>query len=198
MKRAVLVRHGESEFSARRAVSGDPTVACPLTDEGRAQAAALAPALADEPIDLSITSEFARTQETADLILAGRDVPRLVVRDLNDPHAGSFEGGPLDDYVAWAHSHGPLDEPPGGGESRVAIVGRYARGFRAVLERPERTILVVIHSLPIAYLRAAVEGRDPAAAMALVAYCEAFPLTRAELVQAVERLERWAAKPLFV
>jgi broad specificity phosphatase PhoE len=198
MERAILVRHGESEFSARRAVSGDPGVACPLTDEGRAQATRLAPVLADEPIDVCITSEFARTQETADLILAGRDVPRLVVRDLNDPNAGSFEGGPLVDYIAWAHSHGPLDEPPGGGESRAAIVARYARGFRTVLERPERTILVVIHSLPIAYVRMAAAGRDPAAAMDLVPYCEAYSFTREELEDAVRRLERWAAEPVFV
>ncbi|MBD0330529.1 MAG: histidine phosphatase family protein [Thermoleophilia bacterium] len=197
MERAILVRHGESEFSARRAVSGNPAVACPLTPEGRTQAMRLAPLLADEELDLCITSEFPRTRETADLILADRDVPRLVVGDLNDPNAGSFDGGPLDDYLAWAHSHGPVDEPPGGGESRAAIVARYARGFRCVLERPERTILVVIHSLPIAYVRAAAEGRDPAAAMGLVPYCEAYRLTREELERVVERLDRWAAQPAF-
>ncbi len=197
MEHAILVRHGESEFSARRSVSGNPAVACPLTEDGRAQATRLAPLLADEALDLCVTSEFARTQETADLILAGRDVPRLVIRDLNDPNAGAFEGGPLDDYIAWAHSHGPLDEPPGGGESRAAIVARYARGFRRVLQRPERNVLVVIHSLPIAYVRAAAEGRDPAAAMGLVPYCEAYRVTREELERVVGRLERWAAQPAF-
>ena len=195
---AIHVRHGESEFSARRAVNGDPTVACPLTESGREQARRLAQELSGEHVDLAVTSEFGRTHETADVLLGGRDVPRLVAADLNDPAAGAFEGGPLDDYVAWAHSHGPLDEPPGGGESRAAIVRRYARGFRTVLERPEETILVAIHSLPIAYLRAAVEGRDPAAAMGLVPYCEAFRVTAAELEQAVARLERWAADPVFV
>jgi probable phosphoglycerate mutase len=198
MERAILVRHGESEFSARRAVSGDPTVDCPLTDEGRAQAARLAPTLAGEPIDICVTSAFGRTQETADVLLQGRDVPRLVVPDLNDPDAGAFEGGPLDDYVAWAHSHGPLDVPPGGGESRAAIVRRYARGFRTVLERPEETVLVVIHSLPIAYLRSALDGRNPAAAMDLVPYCEALRVDADELEGAVARLERWAADPVFV
>jgi 2,3-bisphosphoglycerate-dependent phosphoglycerate mutase len=198
VERAILVRHGESEFSARRAVSGDPAAACPLTADGRVQASALAPEITHDGPDLCITSEFARTQETADLILAGRGVPRLVVPDLNDPRAGAFEGRPLDDYVAWAHSHGPLDEPPGGGESRAAIVSRYARGFRTVLERPEATILVVIHSLPIAYVRAAAEGRDPTAAMGLVPYCEAYRLTRGELEEAVSRLERWAVRPVFV
>jgi 2,3-bisphosphoglycerate-dependent phosphoglycerate mutase len=198
VEHAILVRHGESEFSARRSVSGDPSVACPLTEDGRAQASALGPALAGERLDLCVTSEFPRTQETADLVLAGREIPRLVLPELNDPRAGAFEGGPLAEYVEWAHSHGPLDEPPGGGESRAAIVARYARGFRTVLERPERAILVVIHSLPIAYLRLAAEGNDPAAAMGLVPYCEAYRLARDQLEQAVERLERWAARPVFV
>jgi broad specificity phosphatase PhoE len=194
---AIFVRHGESEFSARRAVSGDPAIACPLTEGGREQARRLARELAGEQVDLAVTSEFGRTQETADLLLSSSDASRLVLPDLNDPRAGSFEGGPLDEYVAWAHSHGPLDEPPGGGESRAAIVRRYARGFRAVLERPEETMLVVIHSLPIAYLRAALEGRDPAAAMGLVPYCEAFSVDADDLEQAVARLERWAAAPAF-
>jgi broad specificity phosphatase PhoE len=197
MRVATFVRHGESEFSARRAVSGDPGVECPLTAEGREQASRLGERLAGERFDLCVTSEFARTQQTADLLLAERDVPRLVVPELNDPSAGVFEGGPLEDYLAWAHANGPLDEPPGGGESRAAIVGRYARGFRRVLERPEEAILVVVHSLPIAYLRAALAGRDPAAAMDLVPYCEADRVEERRLDEAVVRLERWAERPVF-
>ena len=197
MQTAILVRHGESEFSARRAVSGDPGISCPLTSEGREQAKRAGVRLAAERIDLCVTTEFERTQQTADLILAGRDVPRRVVPQLNDPRAGAFEGGPLDDYLAWAHAHGPLDEPPGGGETRAAVVERYVRGFRAVLERPEKTILVVAHSLPLAYVLGALRGEDPAAAMEVVGYCEPYELSEAELERAVARLERWARQPAF-
>ena len=178
-------------------MSGDPLDDCPLTPAGREQAARLAETLSGTRFDLCVTSEFRRTQETADLLLAGRDVRRLVVPELNDPRAGVFDGGPLERYKEWAREHGPLDEPPGGGESRVAVVTRYARGFRRLLERPEATILAVIHSLPIAYVRAALEGRDPTAAMDLVPYCEAFRVPAAELEEAVSRLDRWAADPVF-
>jgi broad specificity phosphatase PhoE len=195
---AILVRHGESAFSVRGAVNGDPVGDCPLTETGREQASRLARGLADEPIDVCITSGFPRTQETAGILLAGRNVPRVVVEELNDPRAGVFEGEAFERYKEWARGHGPLDEPPGGGESRAAIVGRYARGLRRVLERPERSVLVVIHSLPIAYIRAAVEGRDPAAAMGLVPYCEAYRVSERELATAVDRLERWARRPVFV
>lgn len=198
METAILVRHGESAFSVRGAVNGDPLGDCPLTEAGREQAARLAEALASTPIDLCVTSEFARTRETAELVLDGRDVPRLVVAALNDPRAGVFEGGPLEPYKQWARAHGPLDEPPGDGESRAAVVARYARGFAEVLPRPEPTVLVVIHSLPIAYVRTALEGRDPAAAMDLVPYCEAYTLSAQELADVVARLERWSANPVFV
>ena len=77
MELAILARHAESEFSVRGAMNGDPATACPLTDEGRDQAHRLGEALRDDRIDFAVVTEFARTVETADLALAGRDVPRL-------------------------------------------------------------------------------------------------------------------------
>ena len=38
MERALFVRHGESEFSAKALVNGDPAVAIGLTELGRQQA----------------------------------------------------------------------------------------------------------------------------------------------------------------
>lgn len=197
MDELILARHGESEYSARTAVNGDPNLPNSLTPAGREQARRLGQLLARQPIDLCVTTEFPRTVETADLALAGRSVPRLVVADLNDPLAGAFEGKELAEYRAWAHSHGPLDVPPGGGESRAAAVSRYARGFALLLGRPERTLFVVGHSLPIAYVFAAARGREPAAAMGLVPYCEPQRLSVEGLEAAVRRLEKWVAAPAF-
>ena len=110
-----------------------------------------------------MTSEFERTRQTADVALAGRDVPRLVVPELNDPRYGRFEGGALDAYRPWASARDVRDEAPGGGESRRRIVDRYARGF-AVLARAEEAVLAVFHSLPIAYVLAAQRGEPPGGA----------------------------------
>ena len=74
---------------------------------------------------------------------------------------------------------------------------RYAAGFRAVLARPERTVLVVAHSLPIRYVLNAAAGGLPAPAMEQVPYAEALPLSAAELKQAVERLEAWTLAPAW-
>jgi phosphoserine phosphatase len=189
---AILVRHGESEFSVRAAVSSDPAVACPLTAEGREQARALGRTLAAESIDLCVVTEFERTRQTAELALAGRGVPTVVVPELNDPRAGRFEGGPLDEFRAWAWNHGSADEPPGGGESRLAVAQRLALGYRFVLERPEATVLVVGHALPMAY---ALGGATPR--IDLLEYVRPYPLGRDELEAAVGRLEAWAAAPTW-
>jgi alpha-ribazole phosphatase len=192
LRAAILVRHAESEFSVRAAVSSDPAVACPLTPRGEEQARALGQALAHEPVDVCVVTEFERTRRTAELALAGRDVPIVVVPELNDPRAGGFEGGPLDEFRAWAWAHGSADEPPGGGESRLALAARLARGYRRVLERPEDTILVVGHALPMAY---ALGGPSPR--IDLLDYVTPYRLGRDELEAAVERLEAWAAAPTW-
>jgi 2,3-bisphosphoglycerate-dependent phosphoglycerate mutase len=196
MEQALLARHAESEFSVRGLTNGDPSVEVALTKRGREQARGLGETLAGTEIDLCATSEFQRTQETADIALEGRDVPRIVLPELNDIRFGEFEGCLLTDYRAWAREHGPDDEVPGG-ESRAESVRRYVTGWQAVLERPERTILVVAHSLPIRYVLNAAAGGHPQPAMEQVPYAEAFPLTSAQLAEAIERLELWAVAPAW-
>jgi alpha-ribazole phosphatase len=192
LRTAILVRHAESEFSVRAAVSSDPAVSCPLTPRGEEQARALGSELADEPVDVCLVTEFERTRRTAELALAGRDVPIVVVPDLNDPRAGRFEGGPLEEYREWAWAHGSADLPPGGGESRLAVAARLARGYRHALERPEQAVLVVGHALPIAY---ALGGATPR--IDLLDYVKPYRLDRGQLEAAVERLEAWAAAPTW-
>lgn len=197
MRRAILARHGESERSVDGLTNGDPAVRVGLTETGREEARRLGAELRDDPIDLCVTSEFERAKETADLALEGRDVPRLVLADLNDIRFGEFEGRLLVDYRAWAHTHGPEDVCPGG-ESRVQTVARYVRGYRTILARPEETILVVAHGLPVRYVLDALDGRNPAAAVAQVPYAEPFRLGAEELASAVGLLEAWVRSPAWL
>ena len=196
MERAILARHGESELSAAGLVSGDPAEPRGLTKTGREQARALGERLAEEPIDLCVTSEFVRARETADLALAGREVPRLVVPELNDVRFGEFEGRPFAEYRAWAAERDPT-EALAGGESRAEVAARYVRGFRRVLERPERTVLVVAHGLPLRYTLLALQGLDPTPIVEQVPLAEPYRLTRAELERATARLERWSLRPMW-
>jgi probable phosphoglycerate mutase len=194
VRELVLARHGESEYSLKELVNGDPGVACPLTPAGREQARALGAALGD--VDLVAVTEFERVRETADLAVGDREVPRLVVPQLNDPRYGEFEGGALDAYREWVWGRGPLDAPAGG-EHRGEIAARYAAGFRTLLERPEERILLVAHSLPIRYVLDAAEGVSPRAKVGLVEYATPYSLARERLERAVDVLDAWAASPVF-
>ena len=197
MDEVILARHGESEYSAVGRVNGDPAIVCALTDRGRDEARAFGRTLDGVPIDLCVTSEFQRTKETADVALEGRNIPRLVLADLNDLAAGDFEGEPLGDLRTWLRRHGPIAELPGGGEPRVATVRRYARAFRTLLARDERTILVVAHGLPVTYGVRAARGLDLPLSLegTQVGHVQPHHLTAADLACAVERLEAYADDP---
>jgi probable phosphoglycerate mutase len=197
MREAILARHGETVLSVEGNVNGDPAIAVPLTDTGRAQARALGEALRSEAIDLCVTSAMERSRETAEIALQGRSIPRVELAELNDIRFGEFEGGPLSKYRAWASAHDPTLPAPGGGESRVDTVRRYMKAFREILGRPEDVILVVAHSLPIRYVLNAVADQNPVPLVEQVRYAEAHRLDRKELEAAVERLERWAADPAW-
>jgi broad specificity phosphatase PhoE len=193
----ILARHGESIFSECGLVNGEVTVAGPLTRRGEEEARALGRAIAGDPIDLCVTTEFERARQTAELALAGRAVRRLVVPELNDPLYGRYEGGDLEAYRSWAGSAASGDVVPGGGESRRHIIQRYSRGFRLVLARVERCALVVAHSLPIAYTLAARDGILPARRVPLVEHARPYTFAAEELERAVTLLEGWCAAPTW-
>jgi probable phosphoglycerate mutase len=194
---AIFVRHGESEYSVDLRLNGDAALDVGLTSRGREEARRLAQALSGTDIDLCVTSEFRRTLETADVALAGRCVPRLVLPELNDPRYGRFEGATLEEYRVWADSARSDARPPPDGESRLDIVARYARALRILLARSEGVILVVTHSLPIAYLLATRDGDLPRPRVPLVEHAAVHRVTARELERAADTLEAWVAAPTW-
>jgi broad specificity phosphatase PhoE len=197
VENALLVRHGESVYSVDRRLNGEAAVDVVLTSRGREEARRLAGQLSGTDIDLCVVSEFRRTHETADLALAGRDVPRLVLPELNDPRYGRFEGATLEEYRVWADSARSDARPSFDGESRLDIAARYARALRILLARAERTILVVVHSLPIAYVLATRKGDLPQPRVPLVQHAAVHRFTARELERAAETLESWVAAPTW-
>jgi broad specificity phosphatase PhoE len=168
-----------------------------LTPDGIEQARALRDALAGERVDLGVSTGFARTDETLELALEGRDVPRIVVPELGEIRFGKYDGGLLETYRAWAASELPSVDAPGGGESRAAAATRFARGLRVVLARPESTILAVAHALAVRYVLDAVAGLPPAARMAPVEHAVAHRLAAADAEAAATLLEEWGRDPIF-
>lgn len=168
-----------------------------LTSEGVGQAQRLAAQLSSQEISLGSSTELGRTQETLAVVLAGREVPRLVVGELNEIDFGAFADGPLDEYRAWAASHPPAERAPGGGESRAAAAARFARGLRRLLERPESVVLHVGHALALRYVIDAAQGVVPAALIVAVEHAVPLTLSAAEIRAAAALLEEWSRSPRF-
>jgi broad specificity phosphatase PhoE len=128
-----------------------------LTAKGRSEAQHLGQQVAHVPLDVCIHSRFDRTRETAEIALAGRSVPLEVEPLLDDIDVGDLEGQTLDEYRAWKRVHGRYAAFPGG-ESLDDAARRYARAYRLLLARPESSILVVTHEIPLRYAINAADG----------------------------------------
>jgi broad specificity phosphatase PhoE len=155
----ILARHGESTLNLEQRINGDPSVPVALTDKGRDEARLLGQQIKHVPVELCIHTRCARTRDTAEVALEGRGVPFEVEPLLDDIDVGELEGLPLDEYRAWKHQHVRSDDFPGG-ESLDDAARRYAKAFGKLLQRPERSILVVMHEIPLRYAINAADGSD--------------------------------------
>lgn len=197
METLLLARHAYAVSNLDGGMASCTPPGGGLAPEGVAQARRLAAALAADPVGLGVATELRRTQETLELALAGRDVPRIVVPELDEIGFGSFDGGPLAEYRAWAWAE-PAELPaPGGGESRAGAAARYARGLRLLLELPEPVVLAVGHALSIRYVLDAAVGLVPAARMVPVEHAIPYRLTAADVDTAALLLEAWSKAAVF-
>lgn len=194
MKELVVARHAESELNVLERLNGDASVEDKLTEAGRGQARALGEAAG--PVDLVAHTEFSRTRETAELAWPG--VPLLELPELNEFAFGVYEGTPwTGGFEEWIRTSTPHNGAPGGGESRVAAVQRFARGYRALLERPEERIAAIAHGAPVRYVLLALDGKPPARVLEGVDRARPFTIDVDRLADAVDALERWVASPTF-
>jgi broad specificity phosphatase PhoE len=188
----VLSRHGESTLNFENRINGDPAVPVALTEHGREQATLLGQQLRHVPIDLCIHTRFSRTRETAAIALEGRKVRFEVEPLFDDIDVGELEGSTIDEYRAWKRKHTRRDAFPGG-ESLDDAARRYARAYRKLVERPESSILVVTHEIPVRYAINAADGSDDLDGPAhQLANATPYLFDREALVRAVEGIERLA------
>jgi broad specificity phosphatase PhoE len=185
----VLARHGHSVLNVERRINGDPSRDVPLTEQGRADARLLGLQLAHVPFELCVHTRFPRTKATAEVALAGRDVPLELEPLLDDIDVGELEGWTIDDYRAWKARHTRADPFPGG-ESLDAAALRYVRGFRRLLERTRGPVLVVCHEIPIRYaLNSAAGSGDLDGPVHEIPNATPFLFAREALERAAARVE---------
>ncbi len=143
-----LLRHGETEWSKTGRHTGWTDI--PLTDHGREQAAALAPALADADLGLVLSSPLQRAQETARL--AGLDIDALD-DDLKEWDYGGYEGLTTaeireqtgnPDWLIWDYPI-PPGQTPGESSDHVAERARRVLTRVAPVLQDGRDVMLVAH-----------------------------------------------------
>jgi broad specificity phosphatase PhoE len=149
--RLLLARHGQTVWNADRRFQGGSDI--PLSDFGRAQAAALGRALAGRRIAAAYVSPLARARETAAIALDGAGVSAIPLDELRELSLGEWEGCTVteirqregDPYLAWLRAPDAC-RPPGG--EPLEEVSRRVRGAMdrvAVAHSNGDDVLVVAH-----------------------------------------------------
>jgi len=87
-QKVYVVRHGETEWSLSGQHTGVTDI--PLTENGRAVARRLRPALAEQSFQLVLTSPLRRARETCEL--AGLGARGALEADLHEWNYGAYEG----------------------------------------------------------------------------------------------------------
>jgi probable phosphoglycerate mutase len=185
----VLARHGQSTLNEAQLINGDPARDCPLTPRGREEAERLGVQVRHLELDVCVHSRFPRTRETAELALAGREVPLVVEPLLDDIDVGELEGVGIDDYRTWKRGHRRFERFPGG-ESLDEAALRYAEAFRLLLERDDLAVLVICHEIPVRYaLNAAAGSPELEGPLRRVGNAVPYLFDETALVRAIEGIE---------
>jgi probable phosphomutase (TIGR03848 family) len=154
MTTVLLIRHGRTKANAEGVLAGwTPGVL--LDEHGETQARALGERLVPVPLAAVVTSPLERTQQTADLMLLGRDVDvaRHVDERIGECRYGDWTGGTLktlakDPMWKVVQSHPSAAVFPGGdGESMSHMQHRAVTAVREWNGRmgPDAVYAIVSH-----------------------------------------------------
>jgi probable phosphoglycerate mutase len=193
MRLFLITRHGESTLNVEGRINGDPLVHVDLTETGRENARALGEQIAHVPVGLCLHTRFARTLQTGQIALEGRDAPFELEPLLDDIDVGDLEGETIADYRAWKAEHTRADPFPGG-ESLDEAARRYAEAYRKLLERDTPTVVLIIcHEIPLRYALNAAAGSDELDGPAhQIRNATPYLFDEVALARAAERIEQLA------
>jgi ribonuclease H / adenosylcobalamin/alpha-ribazole phosphatase len=162
--RLLMLRHGQTEYSAQRRYSGRADL--PLTELGERQAAAAAARLANtNGVAAVVSSPLRRARQTAQPVADALGVPLTVHDGLTETDFGAWEGLTFaearerdpDLHTRWLTD---TSLAPPGGESMDAVHRRVRRvRDQLITEHGAATLIVVSHVTPIkALLRMALDA----------------------------------------
>lgn len=85
-----IIRHGETPWNEAGRLQGQTDI--PLNENGIRLAKLTGEALRQVPFDFAISSPLTRARQTAELVLAGREIPILLDERIEELSFGSWEG----------------------------------------------------------------------------------------------------------
>ena len=148
MRTILLARHGETAWNRAGRLQGHTDI--DLNDAGRAQAHALATALADAGVATVRTSDLARARQTGEIVASvlGLAAPG-VDADLRERRFGVFEGLTRDECAsqhpeAWQAWLAQMGTPPGA-EPRELAVARMGSALARIAAADGPPVVVVSH-----------------------------------------------------
>ncbi len=149
MATILLARHGETDWNRELRWQGHADR--PLTDRGRAQAAALAEQLDAVPLTAVYASDLARARDTAHVVAERRGLAVVVRTDLREVDCGSWSGRRHDEITPDEIARWKAGERGwAGGESYEEMGARMVRAVTelATLHAGDH-VLVVSHGAAI-------------------------------------------------
>lgn len=145
-----LARHGQTVWHAENRYAGVSDVA--LTDQGRAQAAALGRWAADEGLSAVVSSDLSRAVETARIVAEIAGLPRYVEPTLRESDFGRGEGltraemaDRFPEELA-AFLDAPASSPLPGGEPGAQAAERFVSTLQRLVDPDAQPVLVVAHT----------------------------------------------------
>lgn len=151
MVKLYLTRHGQTEWNLQARMQGH--LDSPLTELGIQQAKQLRKALAETHIDKAYSSDKPRALNTAEIVLADRDISVKTSKGLREISLGDWDGMtrqqiqrqfPEHFHAFWKEPH--LYEPITG-ESAHCMQKRVVKAVeKIVAENENKNILIVTHA----------------------------------------------------
>ena len=145
-----IVRHGETDWNIQQRYQGHSDI--PLNETGHQHAAEIAARLADERLDVVISSDLTRAMQTAETIARPHGLTVLPEPGLREANFGVFEGLRYADIItqhkamaeAW---FADPEQPPDGGEKLSEVAERVGAVYtRLLAQHANQHMLVVGHS----------------------------------------------------
>lgn len=163
-RRVHLIRHGETNWNHERRAQGQQESV--LTEDGKAQARALAAKLIAVPIEEVYCSSSQRTRQTTELLFGQRGITVAYCDLLREIHMGSWEGSLYRDIEAQhpeqfrAFWHEPHRFRVDGAETFSELQQRAVTRFLDILESSKaQHIAIVSHGAWIKALLCHIEAR---------------------------------------